>query len=77
LALAALTGLAQVNASTLEKPLMVGKVTIKAERIVPDEKDEKKNKSETLPAPEAFILGHVALRAGETLSKDAITSTVR
>ena len=77
LALAPLAGLAQVNASTLEKPLMVGKVTIKAERIVPDEKDEKKNKSETLPAPEAFILGHVALRAGEPFSKDAITSTVR
>jgi outer membrane protein insertion porin family len=71
LALAPLGGLAQVNASTLEKPRMVGKVTIKAERIVP-EKD-----GETLPAPEAFILGHVALRAGEPFSKDAITRTVR
>jgi len=56
---------------------MVGKVTIKAERIVPDEKDEKKNKSETLPAPEAFILGHVALRAGEPFTSDAVTNTVR
>jgi len=77
LALAPLAGLAQVNASTLEKPLMSGKVTIKAERIVPDEKDEKKNKSETLPAPEAFILGHVALRAGEPFTSDAVTNTVR
>ena len=77
LALAPLGGLAQVNASTLEKPLMSGKVTIKAERIVPDEKDEKKNKSETLPAPEAFILGHVALRAGEPFTSDAVTNTVR
>jgi outer membrane protein insertion porin family len=77
LALAPIAGLAQVNASTLEKPLMVGKVTIKAERIVPDEKDEKKNKSETLPAPEAFIRGHVALRAGEPFTSDAVTNTVR
>ena len=75
LALVPLGSLAQVNLSTLEKPLMVGKVTIKAERIIPDEKG--KNNTETLPAPEAFILGHVAVRAGEPFSKDAVTSTVR
>lgn len=74
LALAPLGSLAQVNASTLEKPLMVGKVTIKAERGAPDEKGKP---GETLPPPEAFILGHVALRAGEPFSKDTITSTVR
>lgn len=74
LALAPLGSLAQVKASTLEKPLMVGKVTIKAERGAPDEKGKP---GETLPPPEAFILGHVALRAGEPFSKDAITSTVR
>jgi len=74
LALVPLGGLAQVNAPTLEKPLMVGKVTIRAERIVSDEKDKK---VETLPAPEAFILGHVALRAGEPFTSDAVTNTVR
>lgn len=74
LALVPLGGLAQVNAPTLEKPLMVGKVTIKAERIVSAEKDKK---VETLPAPEAFIRGHVALRAGEPFTSDAVTNTVR
>ncbi len=71
LALAPLGGLAQVNASTLEKPLMSGKVTIKAERITPAKE------TETLPAPESFILGHVALRAGEPFTSEAVTNTVR
>lgn len=74
LALVPLGGLAQVNSPALGKPLMVGKVTIKAERVVTDEKDKR---VEELPAPEAFILGHVALRAGEPFTSDAVTNTVR
>lgn len=74
LALVPLGGLAQVNSPTLEKPLMVGKVKIKAERVVTVAKDKR---VEELPAPEAFILGHVALRAGEPFTSEAVTNTVR
>jgi len=73
-ALAPLAGVAQANPLADDKPRMVRSVRVRAERII---NDGKVPRAEELSAPEAFILGHVALRAGEVFTREAVANTVR
>ena len=62
LALAPLAGWAQLAPASGEKPLVVRSIRVRAEGG---------------QASESFVLGHVALRAGEAFTRDAVASTVR
>ncbi len=62
LALAPLTAAAQLAPASADKPAVIRSIRVRAEGG---------------QASESFVLGHVALRAGEAFSRDAVTSTVR
>ena len=62
LAMVPLAGSAQLAPAASEKPLVVRSIRVRAEGG---------------QASESFVLGHVALRAGEVFSRDAVASTVR